>query len=57
VVNRAGEFDGDSESLGLHHIYDNKQKRAVSVDSAAIGEAVRKVYNASALGDEIESGK
>ena len=62
VVNRAGEFvgiifDGNIESLVLDYIYDNKQARAVSVDSAAISEALRKVYDAGALADEIGSGK
>ncbi len=62
MVNRANEFvgiifDGDIESLVLDYIYDNKQARAVSVDSAAISAALRKVYDAGALADEIESGK
>ena len=59
VVNRAGEFvgiifDGNIQSLVLDYVYDNKQARAVSVDSAAIIEALRKVYDAGALADEIE---
>ncbi len=58
VVNRAGEFvgiifDGNIQSLVLDYIYDDKQARAVSVDSAAINEALRKVYDAGALADEI----
>ncbi len=62
VVNRAGEFvgiifDGNIQSLVLDYIYDNKQARAVSVDSAAIDEALRKVYDAGALADEIENQK
>ena len=62
VVNRAGEFvgiifDGNIQSLVLDYIYDNKQARAVSVDSAAIDEALRKVYDAGALADEIENRK
>ncbi len=59
VVNRAGEFvgiifDGNIQSLVLDYVYDDKQARAVSVDSAAIGEALRKVYDAGPLADEIE---
>lgn len=59
VVNRDGEFvgiifDGNIQSLVLDYVYDNQQARAVSVDSAAISEALRKVYDMSALADEIE---
>ncbi|HEY5035631.1 MAG TPA: S46 family peptidase, partial [Chthoniobacterales bacterium] len=59
VVNRDGEFvgiifDGDIQSLVLDYVYTNKQARAVSVDSAAIMEALRKVYQADGLVDEIE---
>ena len=62
VVDRAGKFvgiifDGNIESLILDYVYDNKQGRAVSVDSAAIAEALRKVYDAGALADEIENNK
>jgi hypothetical protein len=59
VVNRENEFvgiifDGNIQSLGLDCIYSDKQARAVSVDSAAITEALRKVYDAGALVDELE---
>ncbi|MBA3962796.1 MAG: S46 family peptidase [Chthoniobacterales bacterium] len=59
VVNREGEFvgiifDGNIQSLVLDYLYNDKIARAVSVDSAAISEALRKVYDASALADEIE---
>lgn len=59
VVNRDGEFvgiifDGNIQSLVLDYVYDDKQARAVSVDSSAIIEALRKVYGVTALADEIE---
>ncbi len=62
VVNRAGEFvgiifDGNIQSLVLDCIFTDKQARAVSVDSAAIIEALRNVYNAGDLVDELEGVK
>jgi peptidase S46-like protein len=62
VVNRAGEFvgiifDGNIQSLVLDYVYTNKQARAVSVDSAAVLEALRKVYQADDLVNEIEGKK
>ena len=62
VVNKANEFvgiifDGNIQSLVLDCIYTNAQARAVSVDSAAIIEALRKVYDAGALADELEGAK
>jgi len=47
VVNKANEFvgiifDGNIQSLVLDCIFSDKQARAVSVDSAAISEALRK---------------
>ena len=62
VVNKANEFvgiifDGNIQSLVLDCIFSDKQARAVSVDSAAISEALRKVYDAGALADELEGKK
>ena len=59
VVNKANEFvgiifDGNIQSLVLDCIYTDTQSRAVSVDSAAITEALRKVYDAGPLVDELE---
>src|SRR6266567_3263110 len=59
VVNKSNEFvgiifDGNIQSLVLDCIYTDTQARAVSVDSAAITEALRKVYDTGALADELE---
>jgi hypothetical protein len=58
VVNKAGEvvgliFDGNIQSLVGDIGYDETTNRAVSVDSRAMIEAMRKVYDAGALADEI----
>ena len=58
VVNRKGElvgiiFDGNIQSLVLDFIYTEDQSRALAVHSSAIREALRKVYDASRLADEL----
>lgn len=58
VVNRKGEvvgiiFDGNLASLVWDYVYSDEPGRAVSVHSSAIVEALRKVYDAGALADEL----
>ena len=59
VVNRAGEivglvFDGNIESLVGNFVYDAQRARTVAVHTGAITEALRKLYDASALADTLE---
>jgi hypothetical protein len=61
VVSRAGDFvgiifDGNLQSLPWDYAYDDKQGRAISVDSAAIVEALDRVYQAKSLAREISTG-
>ena len=58
TVNKAGQvvgiiFDGNIQSLVLNFAYTDEVARAVHVDSRAIIEALRKIYNANALADEL----
>jgi len=57
-VNRNAElvgliFDGNIESLAGRYVYDETKNRAVAVHSAAILEALRVVYDAGPLADEL----
>jgi len=58
TVNRKGEvvgiiFDGNIQSLPGMFAFSDAQARAVSVDSRGIQEALRKIYGATALADEL----
>ena len=62
VVNRAGEyvgiiFDGNLQSLPADYAFSEKQGRATSVHSAAMFEALNKVYGAKELSAELVAGK
>jgi hypothetical protein len=62
TVNKKGEvvgiiFDGNIESLSANFAYSEVQSRAVSVDSRGIQEALRKIYSATALADELSGTK
>ena len=59
VVNKAGElvgliFDGNIESLVGRFVYDETTNRAIAVHSGAIVHALRTVYGAVALADELD---
>jgi hypothetical protein len=61
VVNRNGEFvgiifDGNLQSLVADFAYTEVQGRALAVCSPAIVEALRKVYDAKALAEELTRG-
>lgn len=62
TVNKKGDvvgiiFDGNIQSLAWNFAYSDKQARAVSVDSRGIQEALRKIYGAAALADELMGSK
>ena len=58
VINKNAElvgliFDGNIQSLVGNFVYDETQNRAVSVDSRAMIEALRKLYGATEVADEL----
>ena len=58
VVNRRGElvgliFDGNLPSLPWDFAFTDKEGRAIAVDSRAIQETLRKIYDAGQLADEL----
>jgi Peptidase S46 len=58
VINKSGEivgiiFDGNIESLPWDFEYSDQVARSVEVDSRAIIEALRKIYHADALANEL----
>jgi peptidase S46-like protein len=58
VINKNAElvgliFDGNIQSLVGNFVYDERQSRSVSVDSRGIIEALRKVYGATELVNEL----
>jgi hypothetical protein len=62
TVNKKGEvvgiiFDGNIESLPWNFAYSDVQGRAVSVDSRGIQEALRTIYGATALANELAGTK
>jgi hypothetical protein len=62
TINKKGKvvgiiFDGNIQMLPGNFAYSAKQARAVSVDARGIQEALRKIYGATALADELEGKK
>ena len=62
VINTDGElvgiiFDGDIQSLPWNFVYDDTLGRAIQVDSRGILEALRNIYGATALADELTGKK
>ena len=62
MINRDGQivglvFDGNIHSLGGDYWFDGRLNRTVAVHSGAILEALRKVYNAQGLADELEAAR
>ena len=61
VINGKGQivgliFDGNIHSLGGDYGYDGSQNRAIGVASSGLLEAVRAIYHADRLADELSAG-
>jgi hypothetical protein len=61
LINAKGEvigaiFDGNIHSLGGNYYFDEKLNRAVTVSTAAITEALTKVYGQTKLVSELTGG-
>lgn len=50
-------FDGNIESLPGRYIYTTELNRTVAVDSRGLMEAIKNLYNATRLSDELATGK
>jgi hypothetical protein len=62
VINEDGEivglaFDGNIQSLPGDFIYDAENNRMVAVHSAGLMEAIKDMYKATRLSDELKNGK
>jgi len=62
VINRDGDivgliFDGNIESLVGDYVYEGETNRAVAVHTAAMTEALRKLYDAGKLVDELTGAR
>jgi len=58
VINKAGEivgliFDGNIESLPGRYVFEEEANRAVAVHTAGMSEALRKLYDAEAIMNEL----
>ena len=58
LINARGEvigavFDGNIHSIGGNYGYDPAKNRTVAVSAAIISEALRKVYGANNIADEL----
>jgi hypothetical protein len=62
VINRNAEivglvFDGNVESLVGDYVYDINANRCVAVHTAAMTEALKKLYKADAVVNELTTGQ